>query len=76
MRNSQRYKGRSQKQLQGFEYIKQEQSKRKVDYLSKKRNLKKSTRSKCKKVDLFKQEMELKQKNICRWNYYIVWKRI
>jgi hypothetical protein len=38
IRNSQGNKGRAQKQLQGFKYIKREQSKRKLDYLSKKQN--------------------------------------
>jgi hypothetical protein len=37
-RNSQWNKGRAQKQLEGFKCIKQEQSKGKLDYISKKRN--------------------------------------
>jgi hypothetical protein len=39
--NSQGNKGRAQKQLQGFKYFKQEQSKRKLDYLNKGTELKK-----------------------------------
>jgi hypothetical protein len=40
-RNSQGNKGRAEKQLQRFKYIKRQQSKEKLDYLSEKQNSKK-----------------------------------
>jgi hypothetical protein len=40
IKNSQGNKGRAQQLLRGFKYVKQEQSKRKLDFLSKKWNSK------------------------------------